>query len=439
MSEKHHELTLIWSYPKDKMIHTADNSQPSRRTGRPFTVLIENAVSAYHALTQNWVRSLLTMSGITVGMIAIVSLIAILKGVKAEVGNQVKGLGANLVLIVPGKLDENGLPSPYSMIGISSLTNEDVIALQTVKGVDRVSPISIVSGTIEYGKKEISALALGTNKMGVVMNPTPLAEGRYFEANEEDGQYCVLGAKQRKELFGDTPALGKKIKVRGLDWTIVGVLSKPAGDGTMGNAMLGLSDVCYLTGGAVRKKVEGARVDRIALQTGFKDSADAMIGSIEGKMRQMHDGKENFGVITQKKGLAIVIKMLDLAEKLLGLVAGISLFVAGVGIMNIMLVTVRERTREIGIRKTVGARRSDIFAQFIVEAVILSLVGGAVGLVFSAALCSVIGHVSILEPILDGSVVLAGMTTCTVVGVLFGVAPAIRAARLDPIDAMRHE
>ena len=422
------------------MIETVSNSPRSaRNVARPFSVLKENGISAYQALTQNWVRSLLTMSGITVGMIAIVSLIAILKGVKAEVGNQVKGLGANLVLIVPGKLDENGLPSPYSMIGISSLTNDDVIALQKVRGVDKVSPISIVSGAIEYNKKEISALALGTNKMGVVMNPTPLAEGRYFETNEEDGQYAVLGAKQRRELFGDGTALGKKIKVRDLYWTVIGVLSKPAGDGTMGNAMLGLSDVCYLSGGAVRKKVEGARVDRIALQTGFKDSADDMIGAIESSMRTMHGGKENFGVITQKKGLAIVIRMLDLAEKLLGLVAGISLFVAGVGIMNIMLVTVRERTREIGIRKTVGARRSDIFAQFMVEAVILSIVGGAVGLMVSATLCSIISHVSILKPILDLGVVVTGLTVCTFVGILFGVAPAVRASRLDPIEALRHE
>ena len=413
-----------------------------RNPTRIFAMVGENAFSALNALRQNFLRSLLTMIGITVGMLSIVTLIAILQGVKAEVQNQVEGLGANLVMVVPGKLDANGMPNPMAMIAVSPFKEADVSALQAVPGIQQISPLAFVSGTLEGPNHKImNATVLGTSREGIVMNPTPLAEGNYFSKSQETENVCVIGLKQRAELFGPGSALGKTVRTAGHDWKVVGVLNKPDNDGSLASSMMGLSEVVYLPYAAARRQVSGTQLSRIALQTDYKHPADAMINQMRDALLKSHGGQEDFSFLTQKKGLAIVIKMVNLAQSLLVLIATISLFVAGIGIMNIMLVTVTERTREIGIRKTVGARRSDIFLQFLIEAVILSILGGMLGLGLSALICKLVAvwPGSTLKPLLTAPVIGLGLSVCVTVGALFGVLPAIRAARLNPIDALRHE
>ena len=409
---------------------------------RRFAVAVsENILSAFRSLRLNPLRSALTMSGIIVGVMAIVTIVAVLQGVKAELGKQVQGLGANLVLIVPSKLDENGQPNPAAIIGISSLTEDDVQKLARVPGVEKISPVAIVAGEVDYtisgANKVTYPFVVGTNKAGVVMNPTPMAEGRYFEDNER--YVCILASKPRKELFGDGPAVGKMVTIQGHSWKVVGVLSKPNGDGSLGATMLGLNTLVYLPISTARAEIPGCQVNRIALQTDYKHPAENMIATMNSTLLAQHQGKEDFGVITQKRGLALVIRILALAQQLLVLLAAISLFVAGIGIMNIMLVTVTERTREIGIRKTVGARRSDIFVQFLVESVTVSLLGGGVGLLVSSGICALIARFSLLTPLLTPALVGMALGVCTLVGMVFGITPAVRAARLSPIDALRHE
>ena len=160
-----------------------------------------------------------------VGVVAITTLVAILQGVKAEISRQVEGLGANLVLIVPSKLDDNGQPNPAAMIGISSLTERDLSALQSVPGVARVAPVYIVAGTVDLKNgPTASAFVVATNRAGVQMNPTPVAEGRYYADNE--GNVCILGYRPRHDLFGDGPALGRVVHIAGHNWTVVGVLGE---------------------------------------------------------------------------------------------------------------------------------------------------------------------------------------------------------------------
>lgn len=405
---------------------------------RTLTSLRSNTISALRALVQNGLRSLLTLTGIVIGMLAIVTLIAILQGVKVEIRKQVEGLGTNLVLIVPGKLDENGQPNPGAIAGLSSLTENDVEALHHVPGVDKISPVYIVSGSLEDERhKSVSAFVVATNKVGVQMNPTPLTEGRYFEDGEED--VCVLGFRPRKDLFGTNPAIGKKVTVQGHDWKVIGVLGKPDNGGSLGSSLLALNTLVYLPASAMKKLLPGSQVNRICLQTDYQHPAAKIAEQLNQALLTSHKGHDDFGVITQEKGLALVIRILNMAQALLVLIAAISLFVAGVGIMNIMLVTVTERTREIGVRKTVGARRADIFQQFLTEAIVLSLIGGFIGLLLSWILCQLVAHFSPLTPIITPQLVVMAMVVCTSVGILFGVAPAVRASRLDPIVALRHE
>jgi putative ABC transport system permease protein len=425
------------------MIQIEKKTAPVGRPGVE-TVLFsgrENLLSAFRALMQNWMRSLLTMTGIVIGVLAIVTLVAILKGVKSEVARQVEGLGANLVIIVPTKLNADGQPmNPMALMGISTLSLRDVEALKRVPGVEKISPVAFISGTVETEeKKSATAQVVATNHDGIVMNPTPLLEGRYFDVSEENARVCVLSYDPARALYGDESPVGKTVIIQEKRWKVIGVLSQPKSNGTLGSQMLGLSTLVYIPFAAAQREYSSIQTNRIVLQTDYQHPAKQMIGQMEAALFQTHKGREDFGVIDQKDALQIIGNLINMAQSLLVLIAAISLFVAGVGIMNIMLVTVTERTREIGIRKTVGAKRKDIFQQFLTEAVILSLIGGSVGIALSAILCTLIARFSPLTPEMTWGVVAMALSVCVTVGVLFGVAPAVRAARLDPIEAMRHE
>ena len=412
---------------------------------RSLIALLENIQSAVRALTLNPFRSSLTLLGIVIGVISIVTLVAILQGVKAEISKQVEGLGANLVMIVPSKLDEDGNPNMMAMMGVSSLNEKDIDALKAVPGVVKISPIMFVSGTVEQeataGKKRSanSAFVVATYREGIEMNPTPLSSGRYFTKEEEDQNVCVLAEKPRKEMFGTEDAVGKSVTISGQKWKVVGTLANARGSEGLGSQLLALNHLIYVPVKSALREIPGVQINRIGLQTDYLHPADKMVSQMSSTLLTSHNQHENFGILTQQKGLSIVIKFVSLAQSLLVLIAAISLFVAGIGIMNIMLVTVTERTREIGIRKTVGARKLDIFVQFLTEAIVLSLIGGGVGILSSQLLCVLIGRLSLLKPIITLPVVGMAIGVCMTVGIVFGVAPAIRAAALDPIDALRHE
>src|SRR5262245_9929752 len=348
----------------------------------------ENMASALRALRENPLRSALTMLGIIIGVGSVVLLIGIGQGVKADITQQIEKLGMNTVFIVPGKLDKNGQPNPMSTLGISTLTERDVTQIKRVPGVATCVPVMFVYGYIERGKETYASFVIASEPDVIQIWPKRNVEGRFFTAQERDSAVCVLANAPKKDIFGDKPALGQTVTVRGVDFKVIGVQEPEKDDSflTFGS----FSNVIYVPYMAARRLYKGGQINRILIKADYQHDPERILGAVKQAMLANHAGKEDFGTLTAKQILSTIYKVFNIVTALLAGISAISLIVAGIGIMNIMLVTVTERTREIGIRKTVGARRQDIFLQFLTEAVIMSITGGIVGAILAMVICGVV-------------------------------------------------
>jgi putative ABC transport system permease protein len=398
--------------------------------------IIENFSSALRSLSSSWLRTTLTMLGILIGVGSVGLLISIALGVQKQVTEEVQNLGVNLVFIVPGKLDENMQANPLAMLGVSTLKDADVQALSGMDSVAEVAPFLFVGGTAEYHQQLKSAFVLGTTAAWFAMRPRPLSEGRLFKTNEENEYVCVLAQGPRTAIFGSGPAVGETIAIQGISFRVIGVLQGEQRDTLFGDGSF--ENMIFLPAGAVQSKIQ-AQINRIVLQTNPKIAPEQAIEEISATLQKSHEGRDDFGVLTQKQLLRTIYRLIALATSLLTGISAISLFVAGIGIMNIMLVTVSERTFEIGIRKAVGARKRDIFAHFLMESMVLSMLGGIAGVAAAAGLCVLVQKYSPLHPLVTPGVIVMAFGVCVTVGVVFGTLPAMRAANMDPIAALRHE
>jgi putative ABC transport system permease protein len=376
------------------------------------------------------------MLGIVIGVGSVVLLVGIGLGVRQDITKQIESLGSNLVFIVPGKLDRSGQPNPMSTLGLSPLTLRDLHDVATLPGVKLSLPIMFVFGSVEYGNQSFSAIVLASTTDFARIRNRPMAEGRFFRHDEEEKRVCVLAHGPKQEIFGDRQAVGQKISVRGVEFEVIGVQAPEEGS-LFGPG--GFSNVVYLPFAATRKALHGGQINRILVVTDYQLPPEPILGAIQKKLLANHGGKEDFALLTQKQLLSVIFKVFNIVTALLAGISAISLIVAGIGIMNIMLVTVTERTREIGIRKAVGARKKDIFMQFLTEAVVLSFLGGCVGTLVAALICSLVGAYTPLKPLITLGTVLLAFGVCFLVGIVFGVTPAMRAACQDPVEALRWE
>lgn len=398
---------------------------------------------ALHSIkTAKW-RSFLTMLGIIIGVASVIVTVSLGEGVKQQVSNQLSQFGNDLITVRPGKTynpDQNGTLGINLFSNVSAtLTDKDVKIVEKADGVKISAPLSVVSAVPRYDGREFNkGLVIGTSYNLPELINHKVQYGSFFSVGEEGRNVAVLGPKAAQELFQENVPIGKSFQMRGEEFIVRGVFSEfennpvtPGGD--YNNAVF----IPYATGKTLSEG--NAQVFQIFAKPKDQNNLDQVTRTIHDSLMTAHDQQEDFTIFTQGKTLDETSYTLSLITAMIAGVAGISLFVGGIGIMNIMLVSVTERTREIGIRKAVGATNRQIMRQFLTEAVILSIVGSIIGVILSLIINFVIRMTTELEPAVDIRIAGIAVGVAVAVGVVFGIAPAFRASRKDPIDALRYQ
>jgi putative ABC transport system permease protein len=402
-------------------------------------IFSDSITSAGKSLWAKKLRSFLSILGIVIGIFTISSLLTIAFSVRTEIQKSIGDLGANLVFVLPGKVDEGG--GFGAQLGASTLTERDVDAIRaSVPDAQNLSTAMLVNGTVKAGDKRLTSAMIFAASPGAdkALN-VKIQTGRLTDAGDEasHAKNIVLGDHAAKDLFGTSEALGKTVDIRGLAFQVVGVLQEASANGSFGGPdMNGIVMMPLQTGWEITNTKQ---IFRIFMQA---PSADRVVGvkdTVKAAILATHGGEEDFTVFTQDDLLGMVNQILNLITAMVGAITGISLVVGGIGIMNIMLVTVSERTKEIGIRKAVGATRTAILLQFLVESMMLTFVAGVVAVAMFTALVAVISNNTSLPVTLDFRVIGIALAFSGVVGIIFGIIPALQASRKDPIVALRSE
>lgn len=397
--------------------------------------LAESFRIALRALNANKVRSALTMLGVIIGVAAVILLVSIGTGVQSEVTGSIEGLGSNLLFVFPYNM-EGGGPAGGGGGGFGitrQFTAKDSEMLGRRLGdIAIVVPVVQAPGQLRVGNRTLRTTIAASSDQGSQVFTAALAAGRHYTRSEwaSGARVVAIGSTVKTQLFPTESPLGKGVTVNGQRFTVIGYY-KPQGGGFGGDQ----DNQAYMPSTTAQRLLGTDDLSQIIVKAKDSKDVDIIKAQIERTMRPIFG--EDLTVFTQEQTLGILSQLLGTLTAMLAGLAGISLLVGGIGIMNIMLVSVSERTREIGIRKAVGARTYDIMSQFVIEAVVLSVVGGMLGILVGSGGALAL-HRWVPAEITAWAVVLAFFFSAAV-GVFFGVYPAYRASRLDPIEALRYE
>ena len=406
-----------------------------------FSRITQTIFIALRALRRNKLRSSLTALGIIIGVAAVVSMVAVGNGAQASITNQVSALGENLLTVFAGSKKNSGVSSGQG--SASTLTVADAHAIaREVPDVIAISPeVSATAQAIANGRNW-STNIVGQSPDFLTIRDWKLTAGSFFTEREirAADKVAVLGSKTALELFGPLDPIGKNVRINNIPFVIIGLLeSKGAGIGGQNQ-----DDRIIIPYTTAMKRITGDRYLRsVNIRVRDSEKMTTAQTQITALLRQRHnlttDQENDFDIFNQKDIADTVGTVTGIVKLLLGAISSLSLIVGGIGIMNIMLVSVTERTREIGIRMAIGAQPRNIQLQFLIEAITLSVLGGIVGILLGIAISHLVGMVSTFQAIVTLDSMLLAFGVSTAIGIFFGYYPARKAAALDPIEALRYE
>ncbi|MDO8669266.1 MAG: ABC transporter permease [Candidatus Buchananbacteria bacterium] len=409
--------------------------------------ILDGLKLSFSVLRTNKIRSFLTSLGIIIGIAAVIIIMSVGAGAQSLIINQLNSVGTNLVGVLPGASDEEGPPASVFGIVVTTLKYEDAVAIK--KQVDNVVAVSSYNsgvGTINYQNNSVDINFSGVMSDYLGVEDTEVYLGRFFTEEEDRGsaREVVLGYQVYQDLFGSDNPLGKRVKIKKESFEVIGVMKER---GTAG--FQNQDDLVLMPVSTAQKIMLGLDyVNYIRVKINNTENIDRATEDIKFLLRDRHDiridGTDDFSVRNTKDAIDTLLTVTNALKFFLAAIAGISLIVGGVGVMNIMLAAVSERVREVGLRKAVGARRFHIMIQFVLETMAITLIGGIIGVVLGFLVAAIVAATANYlgykwDFVISFTSIILGTGVAAVIGLVFGLYPAQKAAKLDPIEALRYE
>jgi putative ABC transport system permease protein len=409
-----------------------------------MTTLWQSLLIAIRSLRVNKMRALLTMLGIIIGIAAVIAMVAIGAGASRMISDQIASIGSNLLLVLPGSTTSGGLRSGFG--GTPTLTYDDARAIKSeCPSVAEVAPMVRGTAQVVYGNQNWSTIVMGVTPEMLTVRDWPLVSGRNISQSDVDGatKTCLVGRTVADNLFGSVDPIGKIIRIKKIPFTIIGLLDRK-GQSPQGTDQ---DDVIYAPLRTAQRKLFGSQFPNTIGAMMIQAENAEVLGKAEEEVTALLNQRHRIGPAREAdysiRNLSEILSVAEQSSKvmslLLGAVASISLIVGGIGIMNIMLVSVTERTKEIGIRMAIGAKKRDILLQFLTEAVLLTTMGGIIGMGVGVAGAMTVSKIMNWPTLISSQAIVIAFLFSAGVGVFFGFYPARKAASLNPIDALRYE